>query len=186
MKDLRCLIRNAQSAQEVVLPGEYVQNVILRSAEHEAGHLIAAYHLGATEFRISLVFLVALQSVALKATYTGSNPDIHAQCVILAAGPAAEVLLHGAFDETGATFDLQQIEELSGVASLAPYLDEAKDILIEYSAETHCIADALASALAVDRTYTLEKLANGQMGIVLLGESRLADCLSPCGVREMR
>jgi hypothetical protein len=30
--------------QEVTILGEYIESIILRAAEHEAGHLLAAYH----------------------------------------------------------------------------------------------------------------------------------------------
>jgi hypothetical protein len=30
--------------QEIIIPGEYVESIMLPAAEHEAGHVIAAHH----------------------------------------------------------------------------------------------------------------------------------------------
>jgi hypothetical protein len=33
--------------REIIIAAEHVESIILRAAEHEAGHIIAAYHFGA-------------------------------------------------------------------------------------------------------------------------------------------
>ena len=54
MKSLRFWRPMAGYEQEIIVPGEYVETVILRAAEHEAGHIIAAHHFNARVFGIAV------------------------------------------------------------------------------------------------------------------------------------
>jgi predicted GNAT superfamily acetyltransferase len=43
--------------QEIIIPGEYVESIMLPAVEHEAGHVIAAYHMGARILGVAVGFI---------------------------------------------------------------------------------------------------------------------------------
>ena len=68
---------------------------------------------------------------------------LHSDC----AGPAADLLCHGGFTDTGASGDPLDIEALTSRASLEPYLTTAREILAGYPAQFRCITSALRESL---------------------------------------
>jgi hypothetical protein len=166
--------------QEIIIPGEHVERAILRPAEHEAGHIIAAHHFHARVLGIAVGFVPgrSKEGMFLQALYGWKNSTIETECVVKAAGPAADILFHGSADERGASGDLQDIATLTGHASFEPFLSEAKAILAGYAKEFICIKNALRRSLELDEERTLGLLPNNQVGTLLLDEGRLIGCLS--------
>jgi hypothetical protein len=152
----------------------------LRAAEHEAGHLLAAYHFDAALLAgIAVGFLPERQQdgMHLFAIYGWEGWSVETQCTVIAAGPAADVIYHGGFTEIGASGDLHDIQQLTGVESLEPYLTTAKGILVGYDEKFHCIAASLRQSVETMGERTLEQLANGKIGTLLLDESQVRACL---------
>lgn len=154
---------------------------MLPSAEHKAGHIVAAHSLEAPVLGIAVGFLVTAtqQAIFLQALYRSKDLSVHDKCVVKAAGAAADVLFHGAFDEQGAERDLQDIKALTGQASFEPYLGTAKDILSRRKKEFRCITNALRSSLQSEVERTLGPLPGGDFGVLPLGQAELAQCLGP-------
>jgi hypothetical protein len=73
---------------------------------------------------------------------------------------------------------VRDIEELTGVASLEPYLTTAREILARRAAEFSCITAALRRNLETMEDRTLERLVNNDIGTLLLDEAQLVECLN--------
>jgi hypothetical protein len=114
----------------------------------------------------------------LYALYAWKDWSTETQCVVKAAGPAADILSRGGFTEEGASGDLQDIEDLTGIASLEPYLGQAKSILAHYEKEFNCIAAALKESLESSDERVLETLPDNSTGTMLVDETTLMNCLN--------
>jgi hypothetical protein len=180
MKALRFWLPMRGYEQEIIIPGEYVQTIMVPGAEHEAGHIIAAHHLNATVLGIAVGFLPerSQQGMFLQSLYGWKNSTVETQCVVKAAGPAADILFRGAFDERAASGDLSDIRALTGRASFEPFLEMAINILAGREAEFNCIADALRFALEKDEERTLGLLPDNHIGSMLVDEGHLMNCFS--------
>lgn len=157
MKALTFLVPLNGEPKKFTLPANYVETVMLPSAEHEAGHIVVAHCLHAPILGIVLGFLAipTEQAIFLQALYRSKGLSLNDKCVVKAAGVAADILLHGTFDKQGAERDLQDIEALTGRASFGPYLGTAKSILSRHEKEFGCMKEALRSSLEseVERTF---------------------------------
>jgi hypothetical protein len=183
VKNLRLWLPKNGYRQEVSIPAEDVETIILPAAEHEAGHIIAAYHLGARVLGIALGFMPEREQrgMFLLALYGSKDSPVKTQCIVKAAGPAADILFQGGLDEAGASGDLRDIELLTGRKSFDPYLEVAKDILARYSNEFRCITSALRLSLDIQER-TLGVLPDNHIGVLLLDEAQLMECLrKSCG-----
>lgn len=182
MKNLKFWLPMNGYEQEIIVPGEGVESVIVRSGEHEAGHVIVAHHFGAMVWGIA----VGLRSVRdergmyVQALYALRNSTVENECVVKAAGPAADLLFHGGFDEISARGDLQDIENLTGQSSFEPFLETAKAILQQYTGAFRCITSALRYSLEAVTERNLVPLPTQveQMGALLLNQAQLMTCLS--------
>ena len=179
MKSLRFWLPRDGDAMEISISGEYVETVMVPAAEHEAGHIIAAYHFKAQVLGIAVGFLPERQTMFLQALYTwGEKANVEAQCIVKAAGAAADILFIGSINEKGASKDLQDIAELTGTESFEPFLDQAKKILAGYSREFACITRELQRALETAEDRTLGFLPDKHLGSLLLDEEQLMGCLT--------
>jgi hypothetical protein len=154
---------------------------ILPSAEHEAGHAVTAHEMGARVYGIAIGFIPNSPdsgSMFLKTIYSSETWSAETHCTVKAAGPAADVIYWGRFDEAGAKKDLSDIEALTGIASFEPYLTRAKEILSVRTRAIDCIADRVRRALAVGIEYRIEMLPGGQRGAMLVEEAELLDCFT--------
>ena len=113
----------------------------------------------------------------LQALYLSNDWSIEIQCVVKAAGPAADVLYFGRFSEEGARGDLRDIEQLTGNAGLEPYLSTAQEILAGYRTQFKCLTTLLRETLENFEDRTLGILPGGRVGTLLLEESQLMQCL---------
>lgn len=179
MKALRFWLPLNGREQEIIIPAEYVESIMLPAAEHEAGHVIVAHHHHARVLGIAVGFIPELEQRAmfLQALYAWKDWSIETQCVVKAAGPAADMLYLGEFGEQGASGDLRDIEHLTGKASLEPYLGIAKEILAGYPAQFKCIATLLHESLENVEERTLGFLPDHRIGALLLDEAQLSQCL---------
>jgi len=185
MKPLRFWLPMNGFEQEIIIPGQYVEQIMLPAAEHEAGHIIAAYHLKARVLGIAVGFLPerAKQAVFLQALYgwnenSAEASDLQSQCIVKAAGPAADFLFRGGFTEQDASGDLADIKALTGQAEFEPFFGKAKTILSGYAREFDCIARALRAAIDSDAELTMQLLPTKTVGALLLDEPQLLRCLS--------
>ncbi|MGC2465339.1 MAG: hypothetical protein WA517_09100 [Candidatus Acidiferrum sp.] len=146
MKPLRLWLPMNDGEQEIIVPGQYVEEIMLPAAEHEAGHIIAAYHLKARVLGIAVGFLPerGQAGMFLQALYgwegTPQESELEFECIVKAAGPAADLLFRGGFTERAASGDLADIKDMTGRAELEPFLGKAKAILSGYAKEFDCIA----------------------------------------------
>ena len=139
--------------QQIIIPADYVESIMFPAAEHEAGHIIAAHHHGARILGIAVGFVPELdqRGMFLQALYVSKDWSIETKCVVKAAGAAADVLYFGGFSEKGVSKDLCDIGDLTGKASLEPYLGVAKQILAGYSAQIECMTAALRESLGAPK-----------------------------------
>lgn len=160
--------------QEIIVLPQHVE-VIFAAAEHEAGHIIAAHHLGARVLGIALGFIPARsqKGMFLQAIYGWGKPSTEVECIVKAAGPAADILYHGECTEIAASGDLHDIEILTGKSSFEPYLEKAKIILRQHGTEFQSIVDALQTSLDSPEQRTLERLPNESIGTLLVDEAQL-------------
>jgi hypothetical protein len=165
--------------QEIIIPSEFVNGIILKGAAHEAGHIVVAHHLEARVFGIGLGFLPERSNagIFLQAIFGWRNATIENQCIAAAAGPAADLLCHGEVDEEAASGDLQDIAAFTGTASLDPYLNTAKTIISKHMDELTRITDALQRAVHAEGDRKMGLLPNGRTGALLLDERQLIWCL---------
>ena len=173
--------------QEIILPPEYVESTMLPAVEHEAGHIVAAHHFGARVLGISVGFIPEQnqRGMFFQAIYAWKDWSVETECIVKAAGPAADLLYQGKLDEKAVSMDLQDIRELSGIASLEPYLSLAKSVFEQYPDEFKCVVSALRKSIDSDEERTLGRLPNGRIGALLLDEAELMQCLgnskeTPC------
>jgi hypothetical protein len=180
VRSLRFWLPQNGYEQEIIISGQHVETIMLPAAEHEAGHIIAAHHLHARVLGIAVGFVPDRREpgMFLQAIYGWENSTIESECVVKAAGLAADILFHGLFDEKGASGDLQDITALTGQASFEPFLGAAKTILARYTSEFSCITKALRRALDLEDEHTLGLLPNNRIGTLLIDETQLMRCLS--------
>jgi len=167
------------SEQEIIIPAEYVESIIIPAAEHEAGHIIAAHHYDARVLGIAVGFIPELdqRGMFFQALYADKDWSIETQCIVKAAGPAADTLYYGGFSEKGASGDLRDIERLTGKASLEPYLGIAKEIVAGYPDQFKRITALLRQSLQDVEEWTLGILPDHRIGALLLNEAQLIQCL---------
>lgn len=164
--------------REVFIPVEFVRSVILNAVEHEIGHIVAAAHFGAQIFGIGFGFIPERSAGGMffQAVYGWVECEIATQCIVKAAGPAADLLYRGAIDDLGAKGDLDDIEVLSGIRSLEPYLNQAVDVLSGYRSEIAWIAKRLRTALTDGGWRRMIGLPNGRMVALFIDEAELREC----------
>lgn len=164
--------------QEVFVPAEFVLSTILPAVEHEIGHIVAAAHFGALIIGIGLgpISERSTDGWFLQAVYGWEAVPVETRCIVLAAGPAADLLYRGRIDEGAASGDLNDIEGLSGTRSLEPYLDRATELLSEYRSEIAWIAERLRAALTDGEWRHMIRLPNGRQVALFIDEATLRDC----------
>lgn len=179
MNPIRFWIPVLGGMREVIVQGEYVETIIAGAAEHEAGHIVAAYHLDAEVLGIALGFLPerSQTDLLLQAFYGWENASVETKCVVLAAGPAADIIFHNQLNEIAASGDLRDIQGLTGRASLEPYLTTARAILSRHTGEVKCVADALRQRISVENHRTCV-MPNNHLGVMLVDEAQLKKCLA--------
>jgi len=175
---LRFRLWISEREEQFAIPADYVESVLLPSAEHEAGHVIAAHHLNARVLGIAIGFAPDEKQMFLQTLYQWKDSTVEDKCVVKAAGPAADILFNGGPDEQSARRDLQDIENLTGRASLEPFLGTAKSILAGYASEFRCITKAFRNALGLEEERSLGVLPGGDFGALLLDDGQLLKCLS--------
>lgn len=179
MKPLRFWLPRDGNAIEIPISGEYVETVMVPAAEHEAGHIIAAHHFKARVLGIAAGFLPEEQAMFLQALYSWDQKvSVETQCIVKAAGMAADILFMRSVNEKGASEDLKDIAGLTGIESFEPYLDKAKKLLAEYSNEFACITKALHRTLETAEDLTLGFLPDKHLGSLLLNEQQVMACLT--------
>jgi hypothetical protein len=164
--------------QEVFVPADFVLSVILPAVEHEIGHIVAAAHFGATIFGIGLgpISERSTDGWFFQAIYGWEVVPVETKCIVLAAGPAADLLYRGRVDDRGASGDLNDIEALSGVRSLEPYLNRATELLSGYRNEIVWVAERLRVALTDGEWRRMIRLPNGQQVALFIDEAKLREC----------
>jgi hypothetical protein len=184
MKPLKFWLPMNGMEREIIILGQYVEQIMLPAAEHEAGHIIAAYHLKARVLGIAVGFLPerSQDGVFLQALYGWEGVPLESEreseCIIKAAGPAADILFRGGFTEQAASGDLADIKTMTVRAELEPYLGKAKTILSGYAGQFQCIARALQDAIDSDEERIMQRLPTGTIGSLLLDEPQLLQCLA--------
>jgi hypothetical protein len=165
---------DAYRQQEIIVPAQYVDSIMLRAAEHEVGHAIVAHHYQARVFGIGVRMPARGQNgMTLFALYGSNGWSIETQCVVKAAGAAADVLYHGGFDDESASGDLRDIESLTGIAALEPYLSTAKQLLSGYADKLERTVTALRNAIVGPQQRTFEILPDNRVGTYFLNEREL-------------
>ncbi|MCU1240605.1 MAG: hypothetical protein JWO71_1331 [Candidatus Acidoferrum typicum] len=182
MKALRFWLQLNGIEQEIIIPAEYVESTIVPAAEHEAGHIIAAHHYKARVLGIAVGFIPEhhQRGMFLQAVYAWKkrNWSIETQCEVKAAGPAADILYSRECSEQAAKGDLDDIEALTGVRSLEPYLSQAKGFLAEYADQFKSITARLRENLETVEERTLGMLPTKYIGAFLVDEAQLMGCLA--------
>ncbi len=164
--------------QEVFVPAEFVLSVILPAVEHEIGHIVAAAHFGALIVGIGLgpISERSTDGWFFQAVYGWEEAPVETKCIVLAAGPAADLLYRGRIDEGAASGDLNDIEALTGTRSLEPYLERATDLLSEYRSEIAWVAERLSEALTDGEWRRMVRLPNGRLVVLFIDEPTLREC----------
>jgi hypothetical protein len=164
--------------QEAFIPAEVVFSLILPSVEHEIGHIVAAAHFGAVLFGIGLgpISERSAQGWFFQAIYGWETAPVGTRCIVLAAGPAADLLYQGRIDERGASGDLDDIAGLTGTRSLEPYLGRATDLLSGYRSEIAWVAERLRAALTDGEWRRMIRLPNGRLVALYIDEATLREC----------
>ena len=67
---------------------------------------------------------------------------------------------------------------MTGRAELEPFLGKAKAIPSGYAKEFDCIARSLRVAIDSEEERIMQRLPTGTVGVLLLGEPQLLQCLS--------
>ncbi len=164
--------------QELFVPTDFVRSIILPAVEHEIGHIVAAAHFGAVIFGIGLGFIPerSADGMFFQAIYGWEECPVETQCVVMAAGPAADLLYRGRIDDGGAKGDLDDIEALSGVRSLEPHLSQATELLSGYRSEIAWVAERLRAGLTDGQWKRMVRLPNGRMVALFIDEAKLREC----------
>lgn len=175
---LKLLLPGHCPDRELIIPPEVVSSIILPAVEHEIGHIVAAAHFGAVIIGIGLGFIpqITIDGILFQAIYGWEDCPMETQCIVKAAGPAADLLYRGRIDEGGAKGDLDDIEALSGVRALEPYLTRATELLAGYQSEIAWIAERLRAALSDGQCRRMVPLPNGQMVALFMDETKLREC----------
>ncbi len=178
LPDLRLLLPIPGGDQELFIPAALVSQVMFPSVEHEVGHIVAAAHHGAYVMGIGVGFIrkPTRRGLFFQAIYGWESCPTNIQCLVKAAGPAADLLYRGTIDESGASGDLTDIEILSGVRSLEPYLSDAQRLLSGYANEISWIAQRVKCALADGSWRRMVELPNGSHAAFLIDEAELSRC----------
>ncbi len=164
--------------QEVFVPADFVRSVILPAVEHEIGHIVAAAHFDAMIVGIGIgpISERSTDGWFFQAIYGWEAVSVETKCIVLAAGPAADLLYRGRVDDRGASGDLNDIEALSGVRSLEPHLNRATELLSGYRNEIVWIAERLRAALTDGEWRRMIHLPNGQLVALFIDEAKLREC----------
>jgi hypothetical protein len=164
--------------QELIIPGDVIDSLMFPAVEHEIGHIIAAAHCQAMLFGIGVGFLPerGKDGIYFQAIYGWENCPVETQCVVAAAGPAADLLYRVAIDKKDATGDLADIERMTGVRALEPYLTAAKEILSRYPDEITWASNLLRKELTSDAQRNFIRLPNGKLVALLVTEEQLRAC----------
>jgi hypothetical protein len=164
--------------QEVFIPSEFVRSVILPAVEHEIGHIVAAAHFGAVIFGIGLgpISERSTDGWYFQAIYGWEACSVETKCIVLAAGPAADLLYRGRIDDRGANGDLNDIEALTGVRDLEPYLERTTELLSGYRREITWIAERLREALTDGQWRRMIRLPNGRLVALFIDDAKLRGC----------
>ncbi|MGD0443486.1 MAG: hypothetical protein ABSA39_06075, partial [Edaphobacter sp.] len=93
----------------------------------------------------------------------------------LGSGTRCRSSLPGSIDERGANGDLNDIEGLSGVRSLEPYLNRATDLLSGYQKEIAWVAEQLRAALTDGKWRRMIRLPNGRLVALFIDEAKLRE-----------
>jgi len=167
--------------QEILIPAVYVHTIMIPAAAHEAAHGVVAYHYGARVIGIAIGFIPERkhQGMLLHVIHEDrSDWSTETRCVVKAAGTAADLLIRGQIDEKGASEDLQDIQALTGTASLEPYISTAKEILIARREQMGRITAALQQKVLKSEERYLLPLSDRTVGALLLNESELMQYLT--------
>jgi hypothetical protein len=164
--------------QEVFIPAEFVQSMILPAVEHEIGHIVAAAHFGASTVGIGFgpISERTTDGWFFQAIYGWEAVPVETRCIVLAAGPAADLVYRGRVDEEGASGDLRDIEALTGVRSLEPYLSRATELLQKYRSEIAWVGERLRAALTDGEWRRMIRLPNGRLVALFIDEAALREC----------
>ncbi|MGD0469977.1 MAG: hypothetical protein ABSA54_16485 [Terriglobales bacterium] len=175
---LKLLIPGSGWEQEVFIPAEFVESVILPAVEHEVGHIVAAAHFGAVTFGIGLgpISERSTDGWLFQAIYGWEVCPVETKCIVMAAGPAADLLYRGRIDDKGASGDLNDIEALTSVRSLEPYLSRATELLSGHRNEIGWVAERLRAALLDGEWRRMIRLPNGRMAALFIDEAKLREC----------
>ncbi len=185
--------------QLMSIPEDYVKNVILKSIEHEPGHIVVAHHLGGMIIGIAVGFMPERRGMFLYSSYGwgGTNrpdyhrPTIEEECIVKTAGPAADLMFHGSFSKQNASGDLHDIGVLTNNPnpSFAPYMDKAQQLLQRHDEEVRTISHLLETRIkeqagilpgvATNSYHTLVRLPDGRMGDWILSDANLMPLLKP-------
>lgn len=125
--------------------------------------------------------LVALRQPRDLPPSSTTASDLHtaaenSRCIVLAAGPAADLLYRGRIDERGASGDLDDIARLTGTRSLEPYLERATELLSGYRSEIAWVAERLRAALTDREWRRMIRLPNGRLVALFIDEPMLHEC----------
>lgn len=162
---------------EAFVPADFVESVLLPAVEHEVGHIVAAAHFGAIPIGIGIGLIPERsQSFHFQAAYGWEGWSTETRCIVSAAGPAADLIYRGAVNEAGASGDLNDIEALTGLRSLEPYLLKAQEILSKYNNEIVWTAAQLRSSLADGQWRKMIRLPNGKMVALFIDEAKFREC----------
>jgi hypothetical protein len=200
MGDLHMWIPIGNGSREIAhIPEDYVKNFMLKHIEHEPGHTVAAHHSGAMIIGIAIGFLPVRNGMFLYSSYgwgSQERPDVHAptieeECIVKAAGPAAELIFHGSYDPQGASGDLQDIAGLTGIPnpSFDPYMARAQHLLRAHEEEVRAISILMERRInelsgvfpgaGMAEYPTLVRFADGHMGHWLVNDADLMLLLKP-------
>jgi hypothetical protein len=178
VSNLRLVLPLQNGEQELLVPASFVATVMLPGIEHEIGHIVAAAHHNATILGVGVGFIHKpdRSGFFFQSVYGWEAVTIEVQCVVKAAGPAADLMFRGRIDDAAASGDLADIEGLSGMKSLEPYLSEAQAILNRYRPEVGWLSARLRTALLDGQRRTMVLLPNGQSTAFFIDQRDLEDC----------
>jgi hypothetical protein len=196
MGDLKWWIPLPNGKRELMsIPEDYVKNVMLKSIEHEPGHIVAAHHLGGMIIGIAVGFMPERQGMFLYSSYGwggATRPDYHRptieeECIVKTAGPAADLLFHGSFGTSEASGDLKDIGVLSNNPnpSFDPFMGRAQELLRAHNEEVQTISHLFETGIkeladaSTNNCRTLVRLPDGHMGDWMLSDADLLPVLKP-------
>ncbi len=164
--------------QQLLIPKQYIDQILSPSGVHEAGHVLAAKLLGGTVVGIAISVIPerAREGLFVNSIYGFQSAPVEVQCVVKAAGPAADCLFQGGLSEIAASGDLRDIEGLTGISSLEPYLTMATELLGPHESKVRLIASKMLANLSKVHDSSLRPLPNGWVGAMLLDETELLAC----------